>query len=342
MKAEASNYPFCTIAPNIGRVEVPDERLEKLAKIAKSREILRSQIDFVDIAGLVRGASRGEGLGNQFLSHIREVDCLANLVRCFDDEDVGHVEKTVDPIRDIELVQTELILADIESLENRLRNLGRKNKASSGPEVAEQSALAERALVTLNEGKPAIDTILSPAEERGFRMLQLLTAKRQFFVCNVGEGDVNAGNDYTNRVKRYCDSNNCHCVLCCAKIEAEIAMLETEEEKSEFLEALGLSERGLDKIIKTSYSLLDLISFFTVGPKEAHSWTIGRGLTAPKAAGTIHSDFERGFIGAETIGCEDYIALGGEENCKMAGKMRLEGRDYVLRDGDVMHFRFNI
>ncbi|MDR1494569.1 MAG: redox-regulated ATPase YchF [Rickettsiales bacterium] len=342
MKAEASNYPFCTITPNIGRVEVPDRRLDKLAEIAKSKEILRSQIDFVDIAGLVRGASKGEGLGNQFLSNIREVDCLLNVVRCFDDEDISHVEKIVDPSRDIELVQTELILADMESLENRLQSLGKKNKAAGDVNLAEQGALMERILTTLNRGEPAINTVISPEEEKSFKMLQLLTAKKQFFVCNVGEEDIGGGNSYTEMVGKYCSSNNCQCIICSAKIESEIAILETEEEKSEFLDALGLSEKGLDRVIKTSYNLLDLISFFTVGPKEAHSWTMKRGLAAPKAAGIIHTDFERGFIGAETIGYRDYIECGGEENCKVAGKMRLEGREYIVRDGDIMHFRFNV
>jgi GTP-binding protein YchF len=342
MNAEASNYPFCTIAPNVGRVAVPDERLEKLAKIANSKEIIGSQIDFVDIAGLVRGASRGEGLGNRFLSNIREVDCVLNVVRCFDDDDVSHVEKSVDPIRDIGLVQTELILADMESLENRLQNLGKKSRSSGDTNSAGQIALIERVLSTLNQGKPAIDTAVSGEEEKAFRMLQLLTAKKQFFVCNVGERDLVSGNGYTEAVKKYCEKNWLQHVICSAKIESEIALLETEEEREEFLLALGLSEKGLDKIIKTSYNLLNLISFFTVGPKEAHAWTIERGLLAPKAAGVIHTDFERGFIGAEAIGYRDYVDCGGEENCKSAGKMRLEGRDYIVKDGDVMHFRFNV
>jgi GTP-binding protein YchF len=342
MKAEASNYPFCTIAPNVGRVAVPDRRLEKLAKMANSKEIISSQMDFIDIAGLVRGASRGEGLGNQFLSNIREVDCILNVVRCFADENVTHVEKNIDPIRDIELIQTELILADIENLDNRLRNLTRKNKISDNINSDGQSALIEKILSTLNEGRPALDSRISPEEEKTFRMLQLLTAKRQFFVCNVEERDIGHGNDYTNAVKKYCEQNHYQQVICSAKIESEIALLESEEEKMEFLSAIGLPERGLDKIIKISYSLLGLIDFFTVGPKEAHSWTLKKGLTAPRAAGVIHTDFEKGFISAEVIGYEDYVNLGGEEACRTAGKMRLEGKEYVVRDGDIVHFRFNV
>ncbi|MDR2777703.1 MAG: redox-regulated ATPase YchF, partial [Rickettsiales bacterium] len=271
MNAEASNYPFCTIAPNLGRVGVPDERLENLARIANSKEIIRSQIDFVDIAGLVRGASRGEGLGNQFLSNIRGVDCILNVVRCFDDEDVAHVERSIDPVRDIELVQTELILADIENLENRLQNLGKKGKITGDVSPSEQIALIEKILPTLNRGEPALNATISRDEERAYRILQLLTAKRQFFVCNLGEKDIVPGNDYTKMVREYCKKNDYQYVTCSAKIESEIALLETEKEKEEFLAALGLPERGLDKIIKTSYSLLDLISFFTVGPKEARA-----------------------------------------------------------------------
>jgi GTP-binding protein YchF len=342
MNAEASNYPFCTIDPNVGRVGVPDDRLEKLARIANSREIIRSQIDFVDIAGLVRGASKGEGLGNQFLSNIRDVDCVLNVVRCFDNDDIGHVEKSIDPLRDIEIIRTELILADIQNLENRLHSFGKKARDPSDRNVAEQINLMEKILAVLSGGGLAIDVDISKDDEKNFKVLQLLTGKKQFFVCNVADSDVVAGNGYTKKMEEYCRANNHSCVIFSAKIESEIAMLDSEEERKEFLQSLGLPEKGLDKIIKISYGLLDIISFFTVGPKEAHCWTLRRGLPAPKAAGTIHTDFERGFIRAETISYEDYVNCGGEEGCRTAGKIRLEGKDYIVADGDIMHFRFNI
>ncbi|MDR2077771.1 MAG: redox-regulated ATPase YchF [Rickettsiales bacterium] len=342
MNAEASNYPFCTISPNVGRVGVPDSRLEKLAAIANSREIIKSQIDFVDIAGLVRGASKGEGLGNQFLSNIRDVDCILNLVRCFDDDDIAHVEKSVEPLRDIEVIRTELILADMQNLENRLQGLKKKARGLNDKNMAEQINLIEKILRVLNDGRLAVDTDLSEEDRKNFRLLQLLTGKKQFFVCNVSDLDIRSGNLYTEQVKKYCAENNHPCVIFSAKIESEIALLDSEEEKEEFLRSLGLSEKGLDKIIKISYNLLDIISFFTAGPKETHSWILQRGLSAPKAAGVIHTDFEKGFIRAETISYRDYVDYGGEDGCRLAGRIRLEGRDYIVADGDIMHFRFSI
>ncbi|MDR1498773.1 MAG: redox-regulated ATPase YchF [Rickettsiales bacterium] len=341
MLAEAANYPFCTISANVGRVSVPDERLEKLAKIAKSQEVVKTQIDFVDIAGLVRGASRGEGLGNQFLSNIREVDCILNVVCCFDDENVTHVEGDVNPTRDIELIQTELILADIESLEKRLQNAEKKIKSGDKSTII-QMELMKRVLETLNGGKMAVVTNITKDEEKAFKMLQLLTGKKQFFVCNVGENEVNDGNTYTREVEEYRRKNGYIRTIIKAKDESEIAMLDTEVEKLEFLKTLGLGEKGLDKIIKIAYSLLNLISFFTVGPKEAHSWTVVAGSYAPQAAGTIHTDFEKGFIRAETISYADYLQYNGEEGCRSAGKLRLEGKDYIVSDGDIFHFRFNV
>ncbi len=338
--AEAANYPFCTIEANVGRVSIPDERLTKLANLANSREIIKTQIEFVDIAGLVRGASRGEGLGNQFLSNIREVDCVANVVRCFEDEDVSHVEGGIDPIRDIELIQTELILADIENLEKRITNLAKK--AHGDKSLVGQIDLMKQILEVLNRGEPAIKVNLEKDQEKFFKTLQLLTGKKQFFVCNVGEDDVLRGNKYTETVRDFCKENNFIYTIISAKLEAEIANLDTEAEKQEFLAELGLGEKGLDKIIKIAYSLLGLISFFTVGPKEAHAWTVNKNALAPRAAGVIHTDFEKGFIRAETISYDDYIRYKGEEGCKTAGKLRLEGKDYIVKDGDIFHFRFNV
>ena len=341
MQAEAANYPFCTIEANVGRVSVPDERLDILSKIAKSQEIIKSQIDFVDIAGLVKGASKGEGLGNQFLANIREVDCILNVVRCFEDENITHVEGNIDPIRDIELIQTELILADIENLEKRSQGLDKKARGGDKAVIQELN-LIKKVLEVLNSGKMAIETTISRDEEKSFKMLQLLTGKKQFFVCNVNEKDILDGNKYTKLVENYCQKNNFIFTIISAKVEAEIANLDSEEDKKEFLETLGLNEKGLDKIIKIAYNLLDLISFFTVGPKESHSWTVKKGSLAPQAAGVIHTDFEKGFIKAETISYEDFVKYNGEEGCKNAGKLRLEGKDYVVHDGDIFHFRFNV
>lgn len=338
--AEAANYPFCTIEPNIGKVNVPDERLQKLTAIAGSQQIIPAQIEFVDIAGLVKGASKGEGLGNQFLSHIREVDAIINVVRCFEDENIVHVENSVDPIRDIELIQLELILADLESLEKRIPNMEKKLKTEK--EIVAQIEIAKKVLELLKDGKPARLLKTNDAEEeRNLKLLQLITSKPQLFVCNLKENELENGNEHLKKVEEFCKNNNYKSLKICAQIEAEVASLATEEEKKEFLESLGLAETGLAKIIRNSYEILNLISFFTVGPKECHAWTLKKGSTAPKAAGVIHTDFEKGFIRAETIAYKDYIEFNGEEGAKNAGKLRLEGKEYIVEDGDVFHFRFN-
>lgn len=338
--AQAANYPFCTIEPNVGKVNVPDERCDKLAKVAGSAQIIPVQIEFVDIAGLVRGASKGEGLGNQFLSHIREVDAIINVVRCFEDENITHVEGAVDPLRDIDLIQLELIIADMESLEKRIPTM--EKKAKTEKEIAAQIEMAKRVLVLLKEGKAArLVTINSAEEEKILKGLQLITSKPQLFVCNLKEHEL-AGNKYSQMVEEFGAQNGYKVLKICAQIEAEIASLETEEEKKEFLESVGLSETGLSQIIRNSYDLLQLITFFTVGPKECHAWMLKKGSSAPKAAGVIHTDFEKGFIRAETISYSDYVTLNGEEGAKNAGKLRLEGKDYIVADGDVFHFRFNV
>ena len=340
-KADAQNYPFCTIEPNVGRVCVNDERLEKLAKIAKSKQIVPTQIEFCDIAGLVRGASKGEGLGNQFLSHIREVDCIVNVVRCFEDPNITHVENTIDPVRDLELIETELILADLESLEKRLPNLEKKAK-SGDKELKEQVELIKKVLPLLQEGKPAREYKPTKDEEKQCKMLQLLTSKPEFFVCNVSEEDILTGNKYTKAVEDYVKQKGGVSTIISAKVESEIAILENKEEKQEFLEALGLKETGLDKIIKIAYNFLGLLTFFTAGEMETKAWTVKKGSCAPQCAGVIHTDFERGFIRAETIAYDDYIKYNGEDGCKNAGKLRIEGKDYVAQDGDIFHFRFNV
>ncbi len=338
--AEAQNFPFCTIEPNIGLVNVPDERLNKLAKIAGSAEIIPTKIEFVDIAGLVKGASKGEGLGNKFLSHIREVDAIINVVRCFEDTNITHVEGGIDPIRDIELIQLELILADLESLEKRLPNI--EKKAKNDKDLQSQIAIIKKVLAVLEQERPARLVELNSDEEiKLFKNLQLITAKPQLFVCNLSENEIE-GNKFSQIVDQYCQGNNYQSLKVCAQIEAEIASLESEAEKKEFLESVGLKETGLAKIIKNSYNLLNLITFFTVGPKECHAWTIKKGSTAPQAAGEIHTDFEKGFIRAETIAYDHYLEYNGEEGAKNVGKLRLEGKDYIANDGDVFHFRFNV
>ncbi len=338
--AEAQNFPFCTIEPNIGLVNVPDERLGKLAKIANSNEIIPTKMEFVDIAGLVKGASTGEGLGNKFLSHIREVDAIINVVRCFEDENITHVEGGVDPIRDIELIQLELILADLESLEKRLPNI--EKKAKSDKELQPQINLIKRVIEALSQEKPArlVETD-SDDEKKLLKNLQLITAKPQLFVCNLKENEV-GGNKYSDLVDQYCQNNSYKSLKVCAQIESEIAGLESEEEKQEFLESVGLKETGLAQIISNAYNILSLITFFTVGPQECRAWTVKKNSTAPKAAGEIHTDFEKGFIRAETISYNDYIEFSGEEGSKNAGKLRLEGKEYITNDGDVFHFRFNV
>lgn len=339
--AEAANYPFCTIEPNIGKVSVPDERLDKLALIAGSQKIIPNQLEFVDIAGLVRGASKGEGLGNQFLGHIREVDAIVHVVRCFEDSDITHVDGDVDPVRDAETIELELIISDLESLNKRLPGIEKKVRAND-KQAKLQLDLVKKIIPVLEEGKSARSIKFDPEEMSEVRLLQLLTTKKILYVANVKEEDAATGNLYTKKVGDYAKENNAEMVIISSKIESEIALLDTEEEKKEFLDSLGLEETGLKKIIKASYKLLDLISFFTVGPKEAHAWNLKKGLSAPKAAGEIHTDFEKGFIRAETISYSDYIQYNGESGSKEAGKMRLEGKDYIVNDGDIFHFRFNV
>ena len=339
--AQAANYPFCTIEPNVGEVAVPDPRLETLARLAKSGEIIPTRLTFVDIAGLVRGASKGEGLGNQFLANIREVDAIAHVVRCFEDADVTHVENRIDPIADIETIETELMLADLDSLERRVDALTKKAKGNDKDAVEARQTLdlVDRALALLRDGKPARLVERKPEDEKAFRMLGLLTAIPVLYVCNVDEAAAATGNDFSRAVEARAREEGAACVLISAKIEAEIAVLPPHE-RAEYLAAVGLSEPGLDRLIRAGYALLNLITYFTAGPKEAAAWTITRGTKAAQAAGVIHSDFERGFIRAETIAYDDYVALGGEAGAQQAGKMRLEGKAYVVADGDVMHFRF--
>ncbi|MBK8211185.1 MAG: redox-regulated ATPase YchF [Rhodospirillales bacterium] len=338
--AAAANFPFCTIEPNVGRVAVPDERLGRIALIAKSAKVIPTQLEFVDIAGLVAGASRGEGLGNQFLGHIREVDAILHLLRCFDDPDVVHVGGTVDPLRDAEIIDTELMLADLDSLERRL--VGLLKRARGGDKDAKESlAVAERAAAVLREGRPARTVLVAEEEKKAFAGLQLLTSKPVLYVCNVEEGDAAAGNALTARVAAQAAREGAAAVIISARIEAEVAEL-AEDERSEYLASLGLTETGLTQVIGAGYGLLELITFFTAGPKESRAWTIRRGTKAPAAAGVIHSDFEKGFIRAETIAYDDFISLGGEQPAREAGRMRSEGRDYLVADGDILLFRFNV
>ena len=339
--AQASNYPFSTIEPNVGEVMVPDPRLDMLAKLAKSAKIKPTRLTFVDIAGLVSGASKGEGLGNQFLAHVREVDAIAHVVRCFVDADVTHVSGAIDPIADIDTIETELMLADLESLERRVDGLAKKAKGNDqdAMEAKETLDLVNRALVLLGDGKPARLAERKPEQEKAFHMLGLLTSMPVLYVCNVDEAAAATGNDLTRKVEARAKEEGAACVIISAKIEAEIAVLPAHE-RAEYLAAIGLEEPGLDRLIRAGYALLDLITYFTAGPKEAAAWTITRGTKAPQAAAVIHSDFERGFIRAETIAYDDYVALGGETGAQQAGKMRLEGKAYAVADGDVMHFRF--
>ncbi len=337
--AQAANYPFCTIEPNVGDVAVPDKRLETLTQIAGSQQIIPTRLTFVDIAGLVRGASRGEGLGNQFLGNIREVDAIAHVVRCFEDGDITHVEGKIDPLADIETIETELMLADLDSLEKRIIPLEKKAK-SGDKEAKEQVDLMSRALTLLREGKPARLTDVKPEEERTFRLLALLTAKPVLYVCNVEEASADKGNAFSQRVMDHAAKEGAKAVVVSAKIESEIAVM-SEEEQVEFLEAIGLEEPGLNRVIRAGYELLQLVTYFTVGPKEARAWTITKGTKAPQAAAVIHTDFEKGFIRAETVAYDDYVSHKGEAGAREAGKFRLEGKEYVVQDGDVLHFRFN-
>ena len=339
--AQAANYPFCTIEPNVGNVGVPDPRLEKLAAIAKSAKVIETQLAFVDIAGLVRGASKGEGLGNQFLGNIREVDAIVHVLRCFEDGDVTHVEGRVDPIADAETVETELMLSDLESLEKRVPALVKKGQQGD-KEARIGAAVLGQALDLLREGKPARLTQPGDAEEaRVFAQAQLITAKPVLYVCNVDEGDAAVGNAHSARVFEKAAAEGAEAVVVSAAIEAEIATMPAQD-RGEFLSELGLEETGLARVIRAGYKLLHLLTFFTVGPKEARAWTVHAGARAPQAAGEIHTDFERGFIRAETIAYDDYIACGGESGARDAGKLRQEGKEYIVHDGDVMLFRFNV
>jgi GTP-binding protein YchF len=339
--AQAANYPFCTIEPNVGEVAVPDPRLDRLSAIAKSAQIIPTRLTFVDIAGLVRGASKGEGLGNQFLATIREVDAVAHVVRCFEDSDITHVEGKIAPLADIETIETELMLADLDSLERRVDGLERKARGTDkeAKEAKEALDLINRALTLLREGKPARLTERKPEEERAFHTLGLLTSLPVLYVCNVEEAAAANGNEFSRKVVARAKEEGAATVVISAKIESEIAVL-SRDERSEYLGAVGLHEAGLDRLIRAGYALLALVTFFTAGPKETRAWTITRGTRAPQAAGVIHTDFEHGFIRAETIAYDEYVACGGEAGARDAGKMRLEGKDYVVQDGDVMHFRF--
>jgi GTP-binding protein YchF len=339
--AEAANYPFCTIEPNVGRVAVPDERLAVCARLAKSAEIVPTQLEFVDIAGLVRGAARGEGLGNQFLSHIREVDAIAHVLRCFADDDVVHVEGSVDAIRDAETVETELMLADLESLERRAALMGKRARGGD-KEAKLKLGVVEPVLAALREGRPARAVTVAPERQKSLEALQLLSAKPVLYIANVDEASAASGNAESDRVAEYARARGTRLVTISAAIEAEVAQLGDADEKHEFLAALGLDEPGLARVICAGYALLRLVTFFTVGPKEAHAWTVEDGTKAPQAAGKVHSDFERGFIRAETIAYADFAAHGGEQGARDAGRMRLEGADYVVQDADVMRFRFNV
>jgi ribosome-binding ATPase len=338
--AQAANYPFCTIEPNVGRVAVPDPRLDKLAGIASSAKIINTQLEFVDIAGLVKGASRGEGLGNQFLGNIREVDAIAHVLRCFEDGDVTHVSGNVDPVRDAEIVETELMLADLDSLEKRLPNLEKRAKGGDKEATAEVPVV-KKALDALRDGKAAREAVLTDDERPAFARLQLITAKPMMYVLNVEEASAATGNAHSAKAEAFAKSRGMPSVVISAAIEAEVAQLPAEDQ-GDYLASLGLQETGLARVVRAGYSLLDLVTFFTVGPKEARAWTVHREAKAPEAAGVIHTDFEKGFIRAETIAYDDYITLNGEAGARDAGKLRLEGKDYAVKDGDVFHFRFNV
>jgi ribosome-binding ATPase len=339
--AQAANYPFCTIEPNVGDVAVPEPRLDNLARIAGSKEIIPARINFVDVAGLVRGASKGEGLGNQFLANIRDCDAVAFVTRCFINTDITHVEGRIDPIDDLDIIETELMLADLESLEKRVVNVEKKAKSGGDKEAAQTLRLIRLALDQLNAGRPARAASVSKEDDKAWRMLQLLTSKPTLYVANVDEAAADKGNDLSALVETRAAKDKAETVIISAQIESEIALLD-EHERAEFLETLGLAEPGLNRLIRQAYHLLGLQTYFTVGPKEARAWTIPIGATAPQAAGVIHTDFEKGFIRAETIAYGDFVRLNGEAGAKEAGKMRSEGKEYVVQDGDVMHFRFNV
>ena len=337
--AQAANFPFCTIEPNVGEVAVPDARLEKLAAIAQSKQIIPTRMTFVDIAGLVRGASKGEGLGNQFLANIRECDAIAHVLRCFIDDDITHVEGRVDPLADAETIETELMLADLESIERRLANLARKLRGGDKDSL-DQDRLLRAALAAIEQGRPARTVKVAEDDRRTWDLLQLLTGKPVLFVCNVEEASAGTGNALSEQVAALARAQGAASVVISARIEEEISQLEPEESQM-FLHELGLEEAGLNRLIRAGYQLLDLQTYFTVGPKEARAWTIPKGTLAPQAAGVIHGDFERGFIRSETVGYDDYIAGKGEAGAKLAGKFRIEGKTYEVKDGDVLHFLFN-
>ncbi len=338
--AESANYPFCTIEPNVGMVAVPDDRLQTLAALVKPKEIVPTVMEFVDIAGLVKGASRGEGLGNQFLGHIRQVDAIAHIVRCFEDDNVVHVDGSVDPLRDIEVIQTELNLADLDTVEKRI-NRSRKQAKSGDKKLQAEVAVLERIAEALNQGLPARAVELSVEEGQLIAELHLITIKPVLYVANVAEDDLTGEHPFVARVRSHAEAEGAEMLTLCGKIEAEIAELDAQE-KAEFLQELGLDSSGLDRMIHAGYRLLGLITYFTAGPKEVRAWTVPAGATAPQAAGVIHSDFEKGFIRAEVTAYADYVAAGGEAGAKEKGLLRLEGKGYRVADGDVMHFRFNV
>ena len=338
--AEAANYPFCTIEPNTGVVAVPDSRLKLLSELAKSQKVIPAQMQFVDIAGLVSGASKGEGLGNKFLSHIREVDALVHVLRCFEDADITHVANSIDPLRDAEIIETELMLADLESLDRQIQNLSKKVK-SNDVDAKNDLLLMKELSVFLSDGKPIRLADLTLDKIKRIKNFNLLTSKPVLYACNVNENDAAKGNNFTKTIFDKAGVENCDAVIISGSIEAEIAMLD-DNEKNEFLKDLNLKESGLSRLIKTGFRLLDLITFFTIGPKESRAWTLKNNSTAPEAAGIIHTDFQKGFIRAETISCDDYLNLKSEQAAKDAGRMRVEGADYVVKDGDVFHFRFNV
>ena len=338
--AEAANYPFCTIEPNTGIVSVPDKRLIELSNLAKSQKIIPAQMQFVDIAGLVSGASKGEGLGNKFLSHIREVDAIIHVLRCFEDPDITHVENNINPLRDAEIIETELMLADIESLDRQIQNLTKKAKTND-QEAKSDLLLMNELYALLSEGKPIRLGNFTDEKVKQYKSFNLLTSKPILYVCNVDENDAASGNGFTKNIYEKAKNENCEAVIISGSIEAEIALLEYNE-KTDFLRDLNLEESGLSRLIKAGFSLLDLITFFTIGPKEARAWTLKKNSTAPRAAGVIHTDFEKGFIRAETISCDDYLKYKSEQAAKDAGRVRIEGADYLVKDGDVFHFRFNV
>jgi GTP-binding protein YchF len=337
--AQAANYPFCTIEPNVGRVGVPDPRLDVLAAIGKSIKVVPTTLEFVDIAGLVRGASKGEGLGNQFLANIREVDAIIHVLRCFEDSDITHVEGSIDPLRDIEVVETELMLSDLDSLERRLYQAQKRARGGDKESIG-LVTIMEPLVAALQAGKPA-RTAIPAGEEEAVKRLQLLTSKPVLYVCNVEEASAATGNAFSERVRTWTASQRAPAIVVSAAIEAEVSQL-PEADRHEFLEGLGLSQSGLDQVIRAGYDLLGLVTYFTCGPKETHAWTINKGTRAPQAAAVIHKDFERGFIACETITYDDYVAGRGEQGAKEAGKMRIEGKAYVVKDGDVLLFRFNV